>query len=93
MSVLPACMYMHYMHVWCPLRPEEGIDALKLSVHAKVLTTKHLLPLIQFLANCTWCKVLGICCLVWPSQGVACCPGVAKVQAALLYNRVDMKLG
>jgi hypothetical protein len=24
MSVLPACMFVHHMHVWCPMRSEEG---------------------------------------------------------------------
>lgn len=24
-GILPTCMSVHHLHVWCPQRPEEGI--------------------------------------------------------------------
>lgn len=27
MDVLPPCIYVHYVHVWCPQRPEVGIES------------------------------------------------------------------
>lgn len=35
-SVLPECMSVHCMYVWCPWRPKEGIDSLELEVWAVV---------------------------------------------------------
>lgn len=36
MSVLPACLNVHHMCVWCLWRPEEGLDHLGLELQAVV---------------------------------------------------------
>jgi hypothetical protein len=32
MSVLPACMSAHHLHVWCQRKPEEGVRLLGIGV-------------------------------------------------------------
>lgn len=32
MDNLSICMYVHHVHIWCLLRPEEGIGSLEIGI-------------------------------------------------------------